>query len=405
MTASLINKPYNQNGIYNPHYLNKNQITNCITEIPQRIKLDLNKGTLTLKAGSEVTIPNGFEKDGVTPHFDYVTIDSDKIFTYSDTAKEDIFFVYDSDTDNITFENFNDVRSGHTAPTDLTFDHCFWYDLTNNIIKYTLDKGANWSGQYSLPFCHCTRNPQINSIKQIYNGFGYMGNCIYVYKGSKFLVSNGRQEDGTLKNIELTLNHDVVRDFSSFKNITNGTLVLRADGSGISLNSSYIEGDILPDNFTGIFKNNVDNTCFSYINGVSEGFSWVKIGHAGTDANGGITSLRPDQPVDILKRSDFSEISGLSAPSDNLIPLSVPKSETTLTASRAGWYCIKGTASVASQTVSLAVNGLIGVSPHSVVQGNIIQTCAQVRKGGKVLVSYNTPTINYFGFCPAEGEV
>ncbi|MBQ9150293.1 hypothetical protein IJX73_05110, partial [bacterium] len=58
---------------------NKNvQITNCITEIPQRINLELTDGVLTLKAGSVVTVPNGFEIDGQTPKFDYVTIDSDK---------------------------------------------------------------------------------------------------------------------------------------------------------------------------------------------------------------------------------------------------------------------------------------------------------------------------------------
>ena len=38
-------------------------ITNCITEIPQDIKLELNNGILTLKAGSKVYVPNGFETD------------------------------------------------------------------------------------------------------------------------------------------------------------------------------------------------------------------------------------------------------------------------------------------------------------------------------------------------------
>ena len=41
--------------------------TNCLTEIPQDITLELNNGTLTLKAGSKVYVPNG---SGV---FDVVT--------------------------------------------------------------------------------------------------------------------------------------------------------------------------------------------------------------------------------------------------------------------------------------------------------------------------------------------
>lgn len=42
--------------------INYNNISNCITEIPQDIKLELNNGTLTLKAGSKVYVPNGFEQ-------------------------------------------------------------------------------------------------------------------------------------------------------------------------------------------------------------------------------------------------------------------------------------------------------------------------------------------------------
>ena len=34
------------------NYLSSKQITNCITKIPQNVILELNNGTLTLKAGS-----------------------------------------------------------------------------------------------------------------------------------------------------------------------------------------------------------------------------------------------------------------------------------------------------------------------------------------------------------------
>ena len=49
-------------------YLGTYNITNCVIEEPQRIKLDLTDGNLTLKKGSELFIPNGFEEYGVTPH-------------------------------------------------------------------------------------------------------------------------------------------------------------------------------------------------------------------------------------------------------------------------------------------------------------------------------------------------
>ena len=44
-------------------------VTNCITGIPQDIKLELSSGTLTLKAGSKVYVPNGFEQDGTTKKY------------------------------------------------------------------------------------------------------------------------------------------------------------------------------------------------------------------------------------------------------------------------------------------------------------------------------------------------
>lgn len=51
--------------------LNESILTNCLTEIPQDIKLELSNGTLTIKAGSKVYVPNGVGK------FDVVTIQKD----------------------------------------------------------------------------------------------------------------------------------------------------------------------------------------------------------------------------------------------------------------------------------------------------------------------------------------
>lgn len=44
------------------HFLGKSQITNCITEIPQRIKADVVDGTLTVYAGSVAIVPYGNTK-------------------------------------------------------------------------------------------------------------------------------------------------------------------------------------------------------------------------------------------------------------------------------------------------------------------------------------------------------
>lgn len=68
----------------NPALTNSPYTTNRILEIPQDIKLELNNGILTLKAGSKVYIPNGFESDGTTPHFNVNTTENDA--SYSGTT-------------------------------------------------------------------------------------------------------------------------------------------------------------------------------------------------------------------------------------------------------------------------------------------------------------------------------
>lgn len=64
--------------------VNYNNISNCITEIPQDIKLELNNGTLTLKAGSKVYIPNGFETS-IEPLYAWQVNDLEVYYTESET--------------------------------------------------------------------------------------------------------------------------------------------------------------------------------------------------------------------------------------------------------------------------------------------------------------------------------
>ena len=67
-----------------------NYTTNRILEIPQDIKLELNNGTLTLKAGSKVYVPNGFEADGTTQKFDVKIIGQDLTVTFDNTIQKGV---------------------------------------------------------------------------------------------------------------------------------------------------------------------------------------------------------------------------------------------------------------------------------------------------------------------------
>lgn len=175
-----------------------NNVTNCITEIPQDIKLELNNGTLTLKAGSKMYVPNGFESDGVTPRFDEVVISNN--MNMNGGAANGQEFVYLVANGSALY-HYLDNSSG----TDWTATSQYQcrYNTTDNMIKNTNDTGSTWLSQVSFPIAKVTLSSgTVSSIDQVFNGFGYIGSTVFTLPGVKGLIPNGRNEDGSLKNIE-----------------------------------------------------------------------------------------------------------------------------------------------------------------------------------------------------------
>ena len=172
----------------------QNKITNCLLEVPQNIKLELNNGTLTLKAGSKVYVPNGvgvFE-EVVTPS------DISRTVVWSSPG----FITYESN--GIDWANINYCFSGNTAP-DNPSNGWLWYDTANNIIKRY--NGSEWTAKKSLPIAilNASTTQSEQSIDQVFDGFGFIGSTAFVLPGVKGLIPNGRNEDGSLNNTEFTI--------------------------------------------------------------------------------------------------------------------------------------------------------------------------------------------------------
>lgn len=197
-------------------------VTNCITEIPQDIKLELNNGTLTLKAGSKVYVPNGA---GV---FDEVIIESDKtVETFGITGSVFVFIRQDG---SIVYGNqlVSTVNSGTTPGNGL------YYKTDTNEIN-TYNSGVLQDGKFSLPIAICTVNSgTVTSIDQVFNGFGYIGSTVFALPGVKGLIPNGRNEDGSLKNIEFITDEVVTRTIT-WNN---------AAGQDLFIGKYTIDGDI-----------------------------------------------------------------------------------------------------------------------------------------------------------------
>ena len=164
---------------------NTGRVTNCITEVPQDIKLELANGTLTLKAGSKVYIPNGFESDGTTPHFDTFTLTTDAQFSTVHTSAVPCYVTYN--------------RGDNTLAFPAVTDTLYKYNPTTNKSAYN-----STDNDWSLPICIAVRDTTgISKITTVFNGYGFFDKYGFILPGVKGLIPNGRDTDGSLKSMPI----------------------------------------------------------------------------------------------------------------------------------------------------------------------------------------------------------
>ena len=372
----------------------KNKLTNCITEIPQDIKLELNNGTLTLKAGSKVYVPNGFEADGVTPKFDYVIIESDLSTNTGWAPSGQNFLFYDSVNKTFSMYAHNyancSIWSGDSPTIDKQYG--MWFNTTNNIIQNTNNTGSSWAGKFSLPLTiyTCDSNKKPASIEQIFNGFGYVGSTMFVLPGVKGLIPNGRNEDGSLRNIEV-----------KFDMVKIGTLFYGAQDYYICINTNkdfafagktiteYQESkNLVYDIFAGLYTD------------------WGMVGSIRGDANNQLSNFTPKNAFQAVDRNDSSWVAQQAMPSGKYIDLTLGASGTEYTAPANGYVLSRsnttGTwsfihlfdpATFLGNTSFVAINNVSG----------LLQTLP-VQKGQKFRIDYDQRNFTEFRFIYAEGE-
>ena len=264
--------------------LTKKQITNCILEIPQRIKLELNNGVLTLKAGSEVIIPDGFEDDGVTPKFNYVTVSNNLTFSNLGTNGD---FVLVATSSGTYWKLLSQCASGSSDPQKAG---SFYYDVSKNLLKDYTNSGASYN--VGLPIAIVNHvDGLIKEVKQVFNGMGYIGSTLWVDKGVKGLAPNGRNEDGTLNNTIIDYKKLYTRTFTSG---SSAPIWFAIQFSGIS--------DISTSNYKYNEKEN-------RVQKISTGefmSSTILAGSYVRASDGSITSFKPiDIPINIANNSQI----------------------------------------------------------------------------------------------------
>ena len=389
----------------NPALTNSPYTTNRILEIPQDIKLELSNGTLTLKAGSKVYVPNGFEANGTTLKFDVVTIESDLTSTNTNNSTRMVFL-------NDTHANINwrlplDLcYSGNTAPTVSSYG--IWYDTANNLLKFTSNGGSTWTSGGSLPlFIGTASSTQWTSIDRVFNGFGYIGSTVFVLPGVKLQIPNDRNVDGSYINNIATIPSVNI-------NTTNQNGLCQfvcTDTGSIAIGSNYVYDDT-----KNLLKRLSDGVYFSR-------FILADVLYEG----GKVTQFTPYNVDSIANSnaSNFSQagkslLSGLGMPdiaNAQLVSNSFA-TNTKFTAPANGWYCCRGVSSAAGHltifmTSLNANNGVVapyvGGASYVTTAGAGKNEILPVLKSTKIEVQHNNCNLSGDAYCglwfiPAKGE-
>lgn len=354
--------------------------SNCITEIPQDIKLELNNGTLTLKAGSKVYVPNGFESDGTTPKFNVITINNDVSGTISYNGV--CIIAYRPDKNSVALWNINSGASGSTDPTiTATF-----YNTTQNIMK-RFDTGLTVSG-FSFPIgLATTTTGGVQSIDQIFNGFGYIGSTVFALPDVKGLIPDGRNADGSLKNIETSTSKIVTRTFSSAYNGTYNILIGGNEFGALKAIYSYNE----------LENRNKDG---------SSDYNLCYVGILNI-VSGAIKSFLPKTVFHALDYNDTDFIAHQAMPSNRYVDLTLGASAATYTAPADGWVIFRRTSTASGQYIQLVNNTSANLQyfVQSGANSGVIGVSMPVKKGDNFLVSYTLGSANnqIFRFIYAQG--
>lgn len=357
-------------------------VTNCITEIPQDIKLEINTSShvLTLKAGSKLYVPNGFEEDGTTPKFDIIITESDLPFgpTGSASAQGMVYIKSDGTTLAQALSN----TSGTTAPAD-----GMWYDTTTNLVK-SYSGGADTGSRYSFPIALATRtNGNWTSIDQVFNGFGYIGSTVFALPGVKGLVPDGRNADGTLKNVKFEISDIQTETFDSTATYNLIPWWIKTDGSagGTNANIKYhIDiNKVLYD---------VDMTQRLYCNSGTVSIS-----------GGKITSFTPKTVFHILDWNDTEYMAHQAMPSDRYYDLTLPATGNTISMPADGYLVVVKAGSANEYLTMVNNNSTISCST-ALSASTKIRMFMPVKRGDSVLVTYTASgTTDIFRLVYAEG--
>lgn len=180
------------------HFLNKSQTSNCVLEVPQNVKIELNGEFLKVKSGTKLYDASN----------NSLILDLERSTTITYTSAVACYVLI--------------------KKTDLGI---FLISLTDPKLKFNNNKVTYNDIECWLPLGIVTRNVSGKStIDKIFNGIGYIKNNNYLLPNVKMLISHGYNSDGTYNNVEYITNEVMIsyHTFSAntimfFRKLSSGT--------------------------------------------------------------------------------------------------------------------------------------------------------------------------------------
>lgn len=299
-----------------------NQITNCITEIPQDIKLEINNGIITLKAGSKVYNGNGVLKTTTTD-----------ISSVNANYDGQVLIALSKDFD-VLLTGFVPGETVSELPTS-TASFKIYYNTTDK--KCYLDTTDGWQ-ECSLPIALGTSTVSSwVSIDQVFNGFGFVGSTIFALPGIKGLSPNGNDSlTGIKKNNIISIENILTY---TCPNIT-ANVILDLYANIIAINSQAFDKPTID----LIFFDEINNYNYAGL-GISNDI-WV--GSARIE-NGKIVLFNPKHPISLVDKNNSSWVAQQAMPSKKYINLELGISGTVYTAVANGYIQLVKQATAANQ--------------------------------------------------------
>lgn len=175
-----------------------NHKTNCITRIPQHIDIELIDGLLHVYEGTTIYIPNGKKEDG-SNKFDTYVLPNEIVINGNYTNLEGLILFFLDVTTKTGFQ-YRPLNLTYSGDSDPQTQGTTYYNTETNIINSNNINGKAYP--VSLPICICNiKNNKIESIYQVFNGFGFIGSTVFITPGIEALIPDGIDGDGQLENI------------------------------------------------------------------------------------------------------------------------------------------------------------------------------------------------------------